>query len=894
MSHFYSAAALLACLTAAGAGVAQAAPIRTLPGHIPAAVQTARVVANLDPARTLPLALTLPLRNQPQLSALLLAQQNPRDPRFGHYLTPQEFAERFAPTQADYDRTAQAARALGLTVTATHPNRTVLDVAAPAGVAERAFGLHLRVYQSGEDGRYFFAPDGAPRVGSGLSAVSGVVGLDNAARRHPQAHRRDTPGLSPLLDMALTPYAGTGPNGGFAPSDIKTAYGLSGVSQTGSGQTLALFELDGYKATDIAAYEAKFGLPAVPLQNVLVDGYSGEAGTYSFEVTLDIQLQAALAPGASKIIVYEGPNSDVGVVDTYNRIATDNAAKEISTSWGDTESRIPAAVRAAENTAFQQMAAQGQSIFAASGDSGAYDDGATLSVDDPASQPYMTGVGGTTLTTNGAGGAYLAESVWDSHINGWSGGGGISTVWSLPPYQAGLAGSAASLGSQTMRNVPDVSLDADPQPGYAVYINDQWAVFGGTSCAAPLWAAFTALVNQRRTANGLPLLGFANPPLYALAGTASYKADFHDIADGSTNRYYPAVTGYDDATGLGTFVGAALLADLSGGASAALANGSFEQPRVGTGGYQYNPVGSAWTFAGNSGIQANGSAWGAAPAPDGTQTAFLQTNPGQRSAAGVGINGAISQTVTLPTSGTYVLTFQAARRQGQVQPLRFSVDGTPLGGLLIPPGSDFAPLTTAAFTLSAGSHTLTLAATALVGDVSTLVDQVALTPVASAPVLANGSFEQPSVGAAAYQYNPAGAAWTFTGNSGVQSNGSPWNAAPASDGTQTAFLQSNPGQTSTAGVGVNGSMSQTITAAPGTYALTFQAARRYSQPQPVQVSVDGVAVGSPITPSGSAFSGYTSASFVISGAGAHTVRLSATASGGDVSTLIDQVAVVAK
>ena len=165
---------------------------------------------------------------------------------------------------------------------------------------------------------------------------------------------------------------------------------------------------------------------------------------------------------------------------------------------------------------------------------------------------------------------------------------------------------------------------------------------------------------------------------------------------------------------------------------------------------------------------------------------------------------------------------------------------------------------------------------------------------ASAPVLANGSFEQPSMGAAAYQYNPAGAAWTFTGNSGIQSNGSPWNAAPAPDGTQTAFLQSNPGQTSTAGVGVNGSMSQTITAAPGTYALTFQAARRYGQPQPVQVSVDGVAVGSPITPVGSAFSGYTSASFVISVAGAHTVRLSATASGGDVSTLIDQIAIIAK
>ena len=563
--------AIALALAAFAAGSAAHAAPRALPGHIPAAVQTARVVANLDPARTLPLALTLPLRNQPALSALLLAQQNPRDPRFGHYLTPQEFAERFAPTQADYDRTAQAARALGLTVTATHPNRTVLDVAAPAGVAERAFGLHLRVYQSGEDGRYFFAPDGAPRVGSGLSAVSGVVGLDNAARWHPQSHLRPDTGASPVFEpyaaspYSLTPYAGTGPNGGFAPSDIKTAYGLNGVSQTGSGQTLALFELDGYKATDIAAYEAKFGLPAVPLQNVLIDGYSGAAGAGAGEVTLDIELQIALAPAATKIIVYEAPNSSAGVVDTYNRIATDNAAKQISSSWGEAENAAPASVRAAENTAFQQMAAQGQSIFAASGDSGAYDDGTTLSVDDPASQPYMTGVGGTTLTTSGAGGAYSSEKTWNGGtVAKGGGGGGISTVWSLPSYQSGVAGSSASKGSSTMRNVPDVSLDADPATGYAIYSGGAWVVYGGTSCAAPLWSAFTALVNQQRAANGLATLGFANPPLYALAGTANYGADFHDIADGSTNLFYPAVAGYDDATGLGTIQGAALLAALSG------------------------------------------------------------------------------------------------------------------------------------------------------------------------------------------------------------------------------------------------------------------------------------------------------------------------------------------
>ena len=120
-----------------------------------------------------------------------------------------------------------------------------------------------------------------------------------------------------------------------------------------------------------------------------------------------------------------------------------------------------------------------------------------------------------------------------------------------------------------MRNVPDVSLDADPNTGYSIYVGGAWNVYGGTSCAAPLWAAFTALVNQQRATNALAPLGFADPPIYTVATGANYGLDFHDIADGSTNLYYPAVTGYDDATGWGTFNGANLLADLSGGGSTA-------------------------------------------------------------------------------------------------------------------------------------------------------------------------------------------------------------------------------------------------------------------------------------------------------------------------------------
>ena len=568
--------ALLGLMAAGSPAPVAAAPaaapaFRSLTGHIPPAVAHSQAVAALDSTRLLSLALTLPLRNQAELADLLRAQADPEDPRFGQFLTPQAFAARFSPTQADYDRVAAYARSVGLVVTGTHPNRTVLDVAAPAASAERAFGLHLLVYQSLRDGRFFFAPNAEPRIPAGLaSVVSGVIGLDNAAQWHPHLRLKPATDFSQALDPLALPFEiGSGPGGALSPSDIKKAYNLAGNTQTGAGQILALFELDGYAAGDVSAYEANFGLPFVPLQNVLIDGYSGASGAGAAEVTLDIELQAALAPGATKILVYEAPNSSAGVVDAYNKIATDNLAKQISTSWGEAENSAGATIRNAENTAFQQMVSQGQSIFAAAGDSGANDNGSTLSVDDPASQPYMTGVGGTSLTTAGPGGAYTSEKTWNngSTANG-AGGGGISIVWPIPNYQVPVAGSAASKGSATMRNVPDVSLDADPNTGYSIYFQGKWVIYGGTSCAAPLWAAFTALVNQQRATNGLGTLGFANPPLYTAFQGANGATDFHDIADGSTNLFYPAVAGYDDATGLGTFNGANLLLDLSGKAPA--------------------------------------------------------------------------------------------------------------------------------------------------------------------------------------------------------------------------------------------------------------------------------------------------------------------------------------
>ena len=526
-----------------------------LRGHIPlASMASANYVGPMDSTANLSLAFALPLRNQAELDDLLRCLHDPNDPFYGQYLTPAEFTARFGPTQEDYDRLTEYARSIGLTIQGTHPNRLLLDVSGSVAAIEAGFNLYIRRFQA-PDGREFFAPDDDPLIPDAIaSRIEGVIGLDNAAVWH--SHATSIPAVSPN-------QIGTGPGGALTPDNIRMAYNLGGVSANGTGQILGLFELDGYRASDITGYRNYFGLPSVPLRNVLVDGFSGNPGSGAAEVTLDIELQIALAPGATRVIVYEGPNSSTGVLDTYNRIANDNLAGQISTSWGLSENHISASFRNSENAIFQQMAAQGQSIYAASGDKGAYDNGSTLSVDDPASQPYMVGVGGTQLFVN-SGETYNHETTWNRGSAG-AGGGGISTVWSVPSWQAGAAAQYRSIsgyGSATQRNVPDVSLDSDPNTGYAIYFNGGWTIYGGTSCAAPLWAAFTALVNQQRIANGSGSLGFANPALYDIAQGGNYSSDFQDIADGSTNRYYPAVSGYDDATGWGSFNGSNLWNDL--------------------------------------------------------------------------------------------------------------------------------------------------------------------------------------------------------------------------------------------------------------------------------------------------------------------------------------------
>ena len=530
--------------------------ISLMEGHVPTAVlKKAQDMGLLDPQQYLELTFTLPLRNKAHLKATLKKIYDPQSSSYGHYLSPKDFRDLYAPTVAETRYLIDQIKRLGLSVRKVSSNRLMMDVLAPASVIQKALGVELHRYQY--QGRVFHGIPKGPRLPKGLARkILAITGLDDAVKRQP---RRIKPSIVDHVLMASA--QGSGPLGGLSPSDIASAYNLKSIPATGSGQVLALFEMDGFNQSDISFYQNYFNLPAIPVETILVSGFNGKPGSAADEVTLDLELQMATAPGISRVLVYEGPNTNAGALALYSRIVKDNRAKSVSTSWGSAEGDNTSSFLQSENQIFIQMAAQGQTLFAASGDAGAYDtkvnNNPVLSVDDPASQPYVTGVGGTQLAL-GSGQTYGSEIVWGQVADQSGSGGGISQVWPLPTWQQTVTTKA----SNTMRNVPDIALESDPQTGYSIYYGGSWTVLGGTSCAAPIWSGFMARVNQQRATNSLPPMGYFNPTLYKVAQTPRYTSDFHDITQGN-NLYYAAGPGYDNATGWGTFNGAGLFQDLT-------------------------------------------------------------------------------------------------------------------------------------------------------------------------------------------------------------------------------------------------------------------------------------------------------------------------------------------
>jgi subtilase family serine protease len=542
---------------------------------VPAVVPHLSANGRLPASSRLNLSIGLPLRNESTLDNLLHQLYDPASPNYRHYLTPAQFIEQFAPAAADYQTVADFFGTNGFTVV-EHPDRMVLDVNGKVADVERVFHLTMHTYHHPTENRTFFGPDNVPSLDLSVPILH-ISGLDNYAVKQSKVIRKSSVKRAARAASRVTPRqtgSGSGPDGGYMGKDFRAAY-IPGVSLTGANQTVGILEFDTYYSSDLAYYESLTGL-SVPVNIVSVDGGVGSPGAGNDEVSLDIDVAMSIAPGLSQIVLYEENPVTNSWDDVLDAMANDtvNAPKQFSCSWGDSSPDVPDLT--AENI-FKQMDAQGQSFYCASGDGDSFLGGIPF----PAESTNIVQAGGTTVTTTGPGGAWIYETVWnwggaatgDSSIGG---SGGVSDNFSIPYWQAGVS-TGANGGSPTMRNVPDVAMVADN-----VFIEgDEGSdeTVGGTSCAAPAWAAFTALANQQAAAAGKKSVGFAAPAIYAAGESAKYLADFNDITTGNNcwafnvNSFF-AVPGYDLCTGWGTPSGDNLIDLLAGtGDSLAVAPG---------------------------------------------------------------------------------------------------------------------------------------------------------------------------------------------------------------------------------------------------------------------------------------------------------------------------------
>jgi kumamolisin len=636
-----TAVVVVAGLAAASFLAAQNSGFSTIPGSI---TPRTDVVVGEFSSPQMTVDVVLAPSNPSELSSLLANLYDPNSNNYHQWLGQGQFYSLFAPASTQTAAIADYLQASGL-VLEQSSSPFLLRASGPSSMVAAAFGTTLLSY-SNPKGITYFSNASAIQMPSNLaSGVLGVVGLSNTVRMQPQIVRPQP--LTSHPPGCETPYVtrkqlfdsynygtsypsgyGGGPGcSGLTPSQDNAIYGAPnlGPRGQGAGVNLALFELSAYLRSDIATWALYFYGPAYtpPLVDIDVDGgplssycppgdtcIPGYAG--DIEVDADIEMQLAIAPAARHILVYNAPNDYTGqtVLDEYTRIAQDDIADVVSASWGECENDAGTGYVQAENLIFEQMALQGQSMFSAAGDSGAFDciasDGTTIvNVEDPSSQPWVTSVGGTSFESFNPNANpnpnYQAgvETVWnvdnlcntspdEGNFAGlfWcaatgAGGGGNSQYWGRPFYQRGpgvtnpytaygngtTQCSLAGLG-KPCREVPDISANADQYTPYAEYctgtdptslcgtfsgsqIPPGWFGIGGTSLSSPFWSAIVA--DHDSLWNGR--IGNANPLLYLL-----YNLDpngyFNDITGigqfTNNNGLFPTTPGYDLATGIGT------------------------------------------------------------------------------------------------------------------------------------------------------------------------------------------------------------------------------------------------------------------------------------------------------------------------------------------------------
>ncbi|GAC1628105.1 MAG: hypothetical protein NVS4B11_25790 [Ktedonobacteraceae bacterium] len=565
----------------------------TLAGHVNTTLSKSRLVARVAGSQPIALAVGLSLRNQADLNTYLQQVTQPQSSLYHHYLNAASFSALYGPFPISETLVSNFLRAQGFTITTTYAHHMLIDIRGTVAQAENTFQVHINQYQA-VDGHIFYTNDTAPSLPGNIAVlISSVIGLDSSihytrsplkpgtanirmgtAPQTPKGTNSSTPPLCPQPGSPTVPTS-------YTPAQIASAYNfapLYNAGNLGEGQTVGLLELDGFSPNDIATYTSCFGGKNTFIKTIPIDGYNGTAGPNASEVELDMEMVLGLAPRLASLRVYEASNTLAAYNDAWARIVSDDTPV-VSTSWVFCEqlSGLTSEFQQ-ESLFFQAAAAQGQTILAASGDLGAdgcYNaqtgTGVAPSADDPAAQPFVTGVGGTTLRVN-FDNTYASEQVWnDRTIKNGASGGGLSHIWYMPRWQQGPG--VANAYSTGYREVPDVAINADPQTGYDMYCSvggcvggKGWQVIGGTSAAAPVWAAMIALANEASVkANGY-LMGFLNPSLYSInygsPGT-SYATAFHDIVPQpgalNNNDYigntgtYPDATMYDMSTGLGSF-----------------------------------------------------------------------------------------------------------------------------------------------------------------------------------------------------------------------------------------------------------------------------------------------------------------------------------------------------
>ena len=309
-NRLFKIGAGLAALTAVFISSAAAQPpaMKTLSGHVPAVVSRLQAKGLLPATNNLYLAIGLPLRNQEALTNLLRQIYDPASPNYHHYLTPEQFTAQFGPTEQDYQAVINFARASGLTVVGAHPNRMLLDVAGNAANVGRAFDVTLRIYHHPTENRDFFAPDTEPSVPSALP-VQDISGLDNypPAASELQSIRQCRQGGGGLRGCRPNATTGSGPAGNYIGNDFRNAY-VPGTSLTVPARRLPLLSLTAIWPVTSVNMKVWRLTSSVPLQNVLLDGFGGlPTGTGGeVEVSLDIEMVISMAPGLSKVVLYEG------------------------------------------------------------------------------------------------------------------------------------------------------------------------------------------------------------------------------------------------------------------------------------------------------------------------------------------------------------------------------------------------------------------------------------------------------------------------------------------------------------------------------------------------------------------------------------------------------------